>query len=306
MRGYNISEDTTVIQMASLKLSGNVIPVEWFSALTKQNGKPYTDAIILLSDIVYWYRPIEIRDEKTGKFVGYRKKFKADKLQRNYASFAEQYGYSKDQIRFALYYLRDKGLIDLDFRSIVADNINLSNVLFIGLNVEKLIEINTPSPKILDTLSENFGTPSPKILGDPLLKNSDTYTETTTETTTEITTEVVGDDNDFSQSAGIDIDELDSKIDDVYRQVTGLITWPGTATSDNRKIIEAALIKNGMSTEAAVADLKPYYETYTNTKSKKTGRQYSRTGMGWLDWYMNGEIPSGPKPKQSDNGGFYV
>ncbi|MFP1483844.1 hypothetical protein ACLB1S_19830 [Escherichia coli] len=36
------------------------------------------------SEIVYWYRPTEVRDEHTGALLGYRKRFQGDKLQRSY------------------------------------------------------------------------------------------------------------------------------------------------------------------------------------------------------------------------------
>lgn len=54
--------------------------MEWFSRITFDNGRPDTNAILILSDIVYWYRPTVIRDERTGMVTGYRKKLKADLL----------------------------------------------------------------------------------------------------------------------------------------------------------------------------------------------------------------------------------
>jgi hypothetical protein len=71
--------------MAKINISGDIIPKIWYKKLKYPSGKPYLIAIIILSDIVYWYRPTEIRDENTGSIIGYKKKFKADKLQRNYA-----------------------------------------------------------------------------------------------------------------------------------------------------------------------------------------------------------------------------
>jgi hypothetical protein len=177
MKGYDMSGNPTVIKLASVEITGNVVPLEWFNHIKRPNGKPYTDAIFLLSDIVYWYRPIEVRDELTGKLLGLRKKFKADKLQRDYNSFAEQYGYTKNQVRDALGHLEKVGLIDLDFRHITVNGKKLGNVLFIGLNSDALMKITTLSDLKLIGCEE--------ISQDPPDFKADTNTETTTETTTE-------------------------------------------------------------------------------------------------------------------------
>lgn len=63
----------TVDQMSRLQISGNVIPVSWYKTIRKPTGKPNLNAIIILADIVYWYRAVEIRDEMTGQLIGLRK-----------------------------------------------------------------------------------------------------------------------------------------------------------------------------------------------------------------------------------------
>ena len=64
-----------VDRMCRLQFTGNVIPAAWYRTITRDNGKPNLTAIIILSDVVYWYRPVEIRDELTGQLCGFRKKF---------------------------------------------------------------------------------------------------------------------------------------------------------------------------------------------------------------------------------------
>lgn len=64
----------SVSEMASITISGNIVPPQWFKTITFENGKPDTNAILILSDIVYWHRPTEVRDERSGAVVGYRKK----------------------------------------------------------------------------------------------------------------------------------------------------------------------------------------------------------------------------------------
>ena len=80
-----------------MALTGNVIPQIWYRVFVKRDlkkPKPHLLAITILADIVYWYRPREIRDEGTGQVIGYQKKFRDDLLQRSYAQIAEQFGCS--------------------------------------------------------------------------------------------------------------------------------------------------------------------------------------------------------------------
>lgn len=125
-------------QMRRLNFSGNIIPPTWFQNVHMENGKPDLVGIILLSDIVYWYRPVEVRSEKTGKLIGYKPKFKADKLQRGYGALAEQYGFTKLQVKDALRRLENVGVIELEFRHPTFRGVKCGNVLYIGLNIDKL------------------------------------------------------------------------------------------------------------------------------------------------------------------------
>lgn len=178
MRGYEItSEDVAVIQMCKLHISGNVIPISWFSHIKRKNNKPHTTAIILLSDIVYWHRPVEIRNETTGELLGYRKKFIADKLQRSYKSFADLYGYTKDQVRDALQFLaNDIEVIILEFRHPVIKGKKFGNVLYIELNVKKLKELTYK-----DTLSDLNPIGYRVKTREGIVFKPDTNTENTTE-----------------------------------------------------------------------------------------------------------------------------
>lgn len=61
-----------VTEIGGLNFKGNVVDHEWFNYITFSNGKPHIVAIMVLSEIVYWYRPTVIRDEVTGR-VTYKK-----------------------------------------------------------------------------------------------------------------------------------------------------------------------------------------------------------------------------------------
>jgi hypothetical protein len=179
-----------VLAVGQLHFEGNIIPSSWFEHLRRESGKPYTTAIILLSEIVYWYRPKEVRSEATGQVIERRKKFKADKLQRTYDSFANQFGFTKRQVKDAMKFLRDEGIIDLDFRTITtASGTKMGNVLFIGLNVDALREITYGQKKL------NQRTPYDEKTSQGIRKNVIGVTEkrqTNTENTTETTTETSG------------------------------------------------------------------------------------------------------------------
>ena len=188
----------TVLEVGQLHFEGNIIPGSWYEHLRRESGKTYAIAAILLSEIVYWHRPTEIRDEATGRVVERRKKFKADKLQRTYDSFANQFGFTKRQVKDALKFLQDKGLIDLEFRTITTKNgMKMGNVLFIDLHVAALREITYGQVRL------NQRTPYDEKTVEGVRKNVIGVTEkrqTNTETTTETTTE-------SSDGAVVSVDE---------------------------------------------------------------------------------------------------
>lgn len=121
----------TVAAIGRLGFTGNVTPKIWYKRILTPSGKADFKAITLLSDILYWYRPTEIRDEATGQVVEYRKKFAADKLQRSYDKFAEGFGMTKREVREALVRLRDAGLITLEFRTVKIMGQLVANVLYV-------------------------------------------------------------------------------------------------------------------------------------------------------------------------------
>ncbi|MCU4435186.1 hypothetical protein KTH93_06785 [Acinetobacter bereziniae] len=134
-----------VDQVGSVHLEGNVLPTNWFNSFRLENGKPDVNAVILLSEIVYWHRPTVVRDEDSGQVISMKKKFKADLLQRSYQSFSDQYGFSKQQVKEALDRLEQFGVIKRHFRTIEANSQKYNNVLFIELITPVLFEVTTLS-----------------------------------------------------------------------------------------------------------------------------------------------------------------
>lgn len=171
-----------VDQMGQMQISGNITPQIWYKTITRKNGKPHLLAIAILSDIVYWYRPTEIRDESSGHITGYGKRFKWDMLQRSYDQFADFFGESKRSVTEAVVLLESLGVIRRDFRTINIGGIKYNNILFIDLFPEQLYKLTYPEKGETEECA-----PCPEIQGEGAQNFGTRNTENITEITTEIT-----------------------------------------------------------------------------------------------------------------------
>ena len=186
--------NASVDALAEMNISGNVTPVNWYKTILRENGKPYLLAICVLSEIVYWYRPVEVRDEHSGMTIGYRKKFREDLLQKTYNDFAEQFGESRRSVKAAFDRLEEIGVIRREFRNIETNSgMVLNNVMYIDLCVDRLYtctyldipgdyedvenageEIQKQSENQANKPVTKFCTPSYKTLYDPPTKRCTT------------------------------------------------------------------------------------------------------------------------------------
>lgn len=176
MQGYALGNDATaatVLRMGEINLDGNVIPHSWYEHLRYPNGKPNLNAIVILAEVVYWYRPIVLKDEKTGRVLPARKKFEGEHLQRTRKSFAEQFGLTTKQVKDALNFLEEKKVVEVIIaKSLkIANGKKLGNVPYIALDAEKVAEFNRP----LVPVSPSLGT----CKSEPSVHRSPTNTETT-------------------------------------------------------------------------------------------------------------------------------
>ena len=180
-----------VDENAKLNISGNIIPQVWYRTIIRESGKPNLTAIIILADIVYWYKPTEIRDEGTGQ-VGVRKKFKSDLLQRSYQQISEQFGISKKEATNAVVFLEKLGVVKRVFRTISMNGIVVNNVLYLELIVDRLKELTYPEEKVayLDRETELW-IPKEGPQTDSGHTNTEITTKTTAESTQKNTTEIV-------------------------------------------------------------------------------------------------------------------
>ena len=177
------SGNEVVDQVGQMYFSGNIIPTTWYKTIVRDNQKPYLNAIIILSDVVYWYRPTDVRDEQSGQLKGFKKKFRDDLLQRSYQQIADQFGMSKREATNAVVFLEKLGVIEREFRMLKLGSTVLNNVLYLKLNAEVLSTITFER----DTLSPQKER-GPTLKGETLLLNKDTSTTLKGETNTKNTT----------------------------------------------------------------------------------------------------------------------
>ncbi|KAB2398897.1 MULTISPECIES: DnaD domain-containing protein [Bacillus cereus group] len=181
-----------VTEIGGLNFKGNVVDHEWFNYITFSNGKPHIVAIMVLSEIVYWYRPTVIRNEIDGK-VTYKKKFKADKLQKNYQQLADTFGFTKLQVKRACDLLTDMLLIKIEFRTINADGKILNNVMFVEPVPTEIKKISSMYQQIkedpgyleVNRVVTSKSRPSSLTSKEPPNFKVKTNTEITTKNTTE-------------------------------------------------------------------------------------------------------------------------
>ncbi|QKS71934.1 conserved phage C-terminal domain-containing protein [Paenalkalicoccus suaedae] len=170
--------------MLSINIEGHVIPHAWFNALKFENGKVDLNSIVLLSEIVYWYRPVADKDKLTGEFKGYKTKFDADKLQRSYKALCSQFGLTTKQVREALKRLEDKGLVKREFRNVNVKGKQMSNAMFISLDPIKLKQIS--GVRIQKDVSLEGNTPLPSKETPSFPGGKDVYKDYYTEIYKEI------------------------------------------------------------------------------------------------------------------------
>ena len=91
------------------KIRGNVVPEQLYHELLDGYGKCYYLAVLILSDIIYWYRPTTLKRDD-GQ-IELKTKYTGELLQNSIPELAEKLNNcSYDQIEYALEYLGNVGL----------------------------------------------------------------------------------------------------------------------------------------------------------------------------------------------------
>lgn len=185
----------TVDAISEIPLVGNTIPRSWYShpLFKSKRGRVNLPAIVILSEIVFFYRAKVEEDESTGKIKSISKRFKADKLQRTYQSFSDQFGFSKETAADACKFLKEAGLITIEHRTIQTQKgAVLGNVTFLEPLPQAVREVSTYDPPCGVITPPPMGEFVPEAMGEipPHLWGNlpHTLTHSTTETPTQNTT----------------------------------------------------------------------------------------------------------------------
>jgi hypothetical protein len=187
-RKYENSETQlprAVTEIHKIHFQGNVTPHEWYNHIKLPSGKTDLIAIIILGEIIYWYRPIEtLQTEGKDQKVRLRKKFTHDMFHCTAAYFVKKFGLTFHQARDALKRLEDGGYIRREYRDLTTpQGLQLNNIMFIEPVHSKIMEITHPPQT--SPLSDTADTPS--VLSETPFVLSD-HTKITTKTSTKITT----------------------------------------------------------------------------------------------------------------------
>lgn len=177
--GYLTSGNEIVDAMGSINISGNIIPAVWYRTITKENGKPYLLAIVILADIVYWYRPSEVRDQGTGHILGWKKKFSDDLLRQSYQYYADLFGESKKTIKTAMDKLEKLQVIRREFRTVsYGDGLVCNNVMYVELKPDILYQLTFPEEiPAMNGANNSYAGVSDDKMGGSLPTKSDTPME---------------------------------------------------------------------------------------------------------------------------------
>ena len=140
------TENSIVNAVGKMAFTGNVIPESWYKTVVSANGRVNLLAVNLLGEIVYWYRPMEVRDERSGDVTWVKKFADEEYLQKSYAQICEKYNVSTKQAREALIVLEKLGVVKRHFRTIETEMGKCPNVMYIELIPDALYKLTYPEP----------------------------------------------------------------------------------------------------------------------------------------------------------------
>ncbi|ALA26061.1 hypothetical protein [Piscirickettsia salmonis] len=111
---YKSNMTPVVAAIGEMHFAGLTLPETWFNVITTVNAKPDIDAILILAEIISWYRPIESRCPDSGRLIGYKRRFPLHKLQRSYKELGDKFAISSKRTADAISRLVAMGLITLE------------------------------------------------------------------------------------------------------------------------------------------------------------------------------------------------
>ncbi|PGC57665.1 primosomal replication protein N [Bacillus toyonensis] len=313
-----------VLQIGQINFRGNVIDHGWFKTLTLENGKPNIVAITILGEFVYWYKPTEVRCEESSQ-VKYKQKFKADMLQKSYQQLADSFGFTKRQVKEACDFLKERGLIKIEFRTIVVNGTRCNNVMYVepipeiiqkisvmywGNEAPPALKRNSPITLGSKRVLHSKGTPSYDEKEETLTLERKTNTEITTNITTEITTKNVSSsifsfyENNFGILNSFIAESISQWVNDTSEELVQAAIERALKQQKKWNYAEGILkhwSNNNIRTLDDVTASEAEFKRKQQSK-KRTGRGYSKRTEVVPDWLREQEENEPiQQPQQTQN-----
>ena len=135
----------SVDALYNIDFSGNIIPCSWFDVILTGSGKPDMNAIVILSEILYWHKPRESCGDGDNGEIVLEKRFDADMLQLSYGQLKKKFNLTKSQCRRAMDNLERLGLIQRHYDTVETKSGNrIGNVMFVELYSDRLLQLTLP------------------------------------------------------------------------------------------------------------------------------------------------------------------
>lgn len=129
-----------------------------------------------------------MRDEITGAVTEVRQKFRADKLQVSYQAWADRFGLTKRMAQDAFTFLKRKGLVTIEMRTVEIGGVRTPNVVFIEPVYQAIAEITgTGGITLKHDISPGRTGHISHREGTRLAAGRETYTKNNTKTSVENT-----------------------------------------------------------------------------------------------------------------------
>lgn len=281
--------DTVCEEITKLKIHGNIVGNLWYSKIKTeykksingktqiiQSKKPNLLAISILADLIYWHKLTEERDE-AGNTISWKKKFKGDKLQKSYQSYADFFDVPKSTVKQAFDQLERMKLIKREFRNIKVgkDKLPINNVMFIEVIPKNIESLSHDIPKASPRQSKGYPKDS---LNDEDKEVSGTNTNNTTNNTTD---EYSKEYSSNSKEVALENENFDSKNSNSEQNNKPLDHSASPPDPKNKK---AQSLRDGAkSIDSTKSDKCPLkYQKYLDEWEKYTGRKFRGINKSYI------------------------
>lgn len=113
-----------------MNIIGNVVPLNWYHLIVRENGKPDMYAIAVMAELLYWHRPVLKNGIISNKFYG-------DAFWIDYGKMSETLNLTKKDIQRALRSLEEMKLITRQMKRELIDG-ELRSRMFVKINFQNL------------------------------------------------------------------------------------------------------------------------------------------------------------------------